>query len=274
MDIFNGIINGVLRVFFAAFSWAGPRAGPALSLSVLSILVGLGMLWVFRVTSNQQRIKAVKRKVYAYLLEMRVYGDDPGATWRAQKSLMSANLRYMGLALQPALWMALPLAILLIHMEAFYGRAPLEPGRPVLVTAALKNGVDGPAPELVAPRGVDVSAPPVRVVDERQVSWRIVPQAATSGELHIHINGQDFAKEIEAGGGQRFVPGKRVQSAWDALWHPDEPRISSNDVEWVDIVYPAAFIPLFGLHVNWLVWFLIVSMIAAFVLRKRFGVTL
>src|SRR5215469_2588877 len=206
MDIFNGVINEVLRVFFAAFSWAGPGLGPALSLTILSILVGLGMLWVFRVTSNQERIKAVKRKVYAYLLEMRVYGDDPGATWRAQKSLMGANLRYMGLALRPALWMGLPLAILLIHMEAFYGRAPLEPGRPVVVTAALKSGVDGPAPELVAPTGVDVSSPPVRVVDEHQVSWRIVPQSATSAELHFKLNGQDFVKAIEAGGSPRFVP--------------------------------------------------------------------
>jgi uncharacterized membrane protein (DUF106 family) len=273
MDLFNAVVNTVLRGFFAAFSWAGPAA-PAVSLTVLSVLVGLGMLWVFRKTSDQPRIRAVKRKVHAYLLEMRVYGDDPGATWRAQKSLMGANLRYMGLALRPALWMVVPLAILLIHMEALYGRAPLEPGRPVLVTAELRNGAGAPAPELLPPRGVEVSAPPVRILDERQVSWRIVPQGAASGEMRFRINGQNVAKAIEAGGGQRFIPGRRVHSAWEAFWHPDEPRISSGDVEWVDIAYPAASIALFGFHINWLVWFLIVSMLAALVLKKRFGVTL
>ncbi len=273
MDLLNGIINALLRWFYAAFSWTGPSA-PAVSLTVLSVLVGLGMLWVFRKTSNQTRIRAVKKKVYAYLLEMRVYGDDPAATWRAQKSLMSANLRYMGLALRPALWMVVPVGILLIHMEAFYGRAPLEPGHPVVVTAALRNGASGPAPELQAPRGVIISAPPVRVLDENQVSWRIVPQTAASGELRFEINGHSIAKEIVAGGGQRFIPGRRVQSAWEALWHPDEPRIPTADLEWVDIAYPEASIPLFGFHINWLVWFLVVSMLAALLLKKRFGVTL
>src|ERR1700681_1117905 len=106
MDLFNAAINSLLSVFFAAFSWAPPVVG----LSVISALVGIGMLWVFRKTSNQQGMKTVKRKVYASLLELRVFADEPGVTWRAQKSLFAANFRYMGLALQPALGMVAPVA--------------------------------------------------------------------------------------------------------------------------------------------------------------------
>jgi uncharacterized membrane protein (DUF106 family) len=270
MDVFNAIVNAVLGAIFAGFRWAPP----VVSLTLLSALVGIAMLWVFRKTSDQARLRAVKRKVYAHLLEMRVYSDDPRAIWRAQSSLMKANLRYMGLALQPALWMALPLAILLIHLEAFYGRAPLEPGRPALVTAALRADVGGPAPELLPPRGFEVSAPPVRILDERQVTWRILPRSAASGKLQFRIKGQGIAKVIEAGGPPRFIPGRRVHSVWEALWHPDEPRIPTRDVDWVDVVYPAAYIALFGLHIPWLAWFLIVSMLSALVLKKRFGVTL
>src|SRR3974390_3244832 len=173
MDAFNSIVNAALRGFFVIFAWAPPVVG----LTVFSVLAGLGMLWGFRKTSDQARLRAVKRKVHAYLLEMRVYADDPAAAWHAQKNLMIANLRYMGLALRPALWMALPLAILLIHMEAFYGRAPLTPGRPALVTAGLrgKAAVSGARPDLLPPPGVEVASPPVRVVEERQVSWRIIP---------------------------------------------------------------------------------------------------
>jgi uncharacterized membrane protein (DUF106 family) len=272
MDAFNAIVNAALRGFIAIFAWAPP----VVSLTVFSVLAGLGMLWVFRKTSDQARIRAVKRKVHAYLLEMRVYADDPAAAWRAQKNLMIANLRYMGLALRPALWMALPLAILLIHMEAFYGRAPLKPGRPALVTAGLrgKAAVSGARPDLLPPPGVEVSSPPVRILEERQVSWRIVPSRATSGELRFAINGRSFGKAIEAGGGQRFIAGRRVNSAWAALWHPDEPRIGTSDVEWVEIAYPEAYIDVFGLRLNWLLWFLIVSMFSALLLRKSLGVTL
>src|ERR1051326_432955 len=121
MDLFNTTINWLLSVLVGVFSWAPPVLG----LSVISALVGIGMLWVFQKTSNQQRLKDVKRKVSASLLELRVFRDEPVVTWRAQKSLFGANLRYMGLALQPALVMAVPVALLLIHLEAFYGRAPL-----------------------------------------------------------------------------------------------------------------------------------------------------
>ena len=50
-------------------------------------------------------MKEVKNQVWAALFELRVYVDEPRVTWRAQKSLFAANLRYMGLALRPALWM-------------------------------------------------------------------------------------------------------------------------------------------------------------------------
>ena len=272
MDVFNALVNAALRGLVALFAWAPQVVG----LSVLSALAGLGMLWVFRRTSDQARIRAVKREVHAYLLEMRVYADDPGATWRAQKSLVSANLRYMGLALRPALWMGLPVAILLIHLEAFYGRAPLPPGRPALVTAGLRGeaAASGPPPVLLPPPGVEVSAPPVRIVEQRQVSWRILPARPISGELRFAINGRSVGKAIEAGGVPRFIAGRRVDSAWSALWHPDEPRIGPGGVEWVEIAYPEAYIGVFGLSFNWLVWFLMVSMLSAWLLRKRFGVTL
>ena len=73
MALVNSAIDAVLRAFYAAFGWAPP----ALGLTVLSAAAGVGMLWIFRRTSNQERMKAVKRRVYASLLELRVYSDEP-----------------------------------------------------------------------------------------------------------------------------------------------------------------------------------------------------
>ena len=271
MDVFNAVVNVPLRALVALFAWAPPAVG----LSVFSVLAGVGMLWVVRKASDQERIRSVKREVYANLLEMRVYADDPAACWRAQKSLMRANLRYMRLALRPVLWLALPFAILLVHLEGFYGRAPLPQGRPALVTAGLREAAaSNSGLRLLLPPGVEVSAPPVRILDQRQVSWRVLPARALSGELHLVIGGQTVPTAIKVGGGQRFIAGRRVRSAWDALWHPDEPRIGPGSVEWVEIAYPETHIDVFGLRFHWLVWFLIVSMLSALLLRKRFGVTL
>jgi uncharacterized membrane protein (DUF106 family) len=272
MDIFNAIFNSLLLLYFAAFSWAPPVVG----LTVLAALAGTGMLWVFRKTSDQTRMKAVKRQVYAALLELRVFADEPAVTWRAQKSLFAANFRYMGLALRPALVMSIPLALLLIHLEAFYGRAPLPVGRDTTVTMAMRAPLDlhKPAPQLETSAAVEVETPPVRAVDEGQVSWRIRPVIGGSSRLVFTVDGKPVRKTIESGSVQRFIPGRSVSSGIAAVWNPNEKRIPAQDVEWIEVRYPEAWIEVFGLRLNWLVWFLVVSMVSALLLKKRFGVVL
>ena len=267
MDLLNSAINSLLGLFVAAFSWAPPAVG----LAALSALVGVGMLWVFRKTSNQAGMKAVKRRVYASLLELRVFADEPSVTWRAQKSLFAANFRYMALALQPALVMIVPVALLLIHLEAFYGRAPLPLGREAVVTVATAGSPDA---ALKAPASIRVETPPVRIADERQVSWRIRPVNPGPAQLEFSVGGTQFQKTIVAGETHGIVPGRAVSSAISAIWDPDEKRIPAANVEWVDVRYPEAYIEVFGLRLNWLLWFVIVSMVAALLLKKRFGVVL
>src|SRR5262252_7044819 len=140
MDLFNSAIDGLLKLFFGAFSWAPPLLG----LAVLSALAGVAMLWVFGKTSDQARMKQVKRKVYASLLELRVFADEPGVTWRAQRDLFGANMRYMGL--------------LIFHLESFYSRAPLPVGREAIVTMGMgpEWDVRSDAPVLVAPANIEV----------------------------------------------------------------------------------------------------------------------
>jgi hypothetical protein len=272
MDVFNAVFNSLLLLFFAAFSWAPP----VVSLTVIAALVGVGMLWVFRRTSDQARMKAVKRKVYASLLELRVFAGEPSVTWRAQKSLFAANFRYMGLALRPAVVVSLPVTLLLIHLEAFYSRAPLPVGRDTTVTMAMRGPFDSrqPAPQLEASAGVAVETPAVRVVDERQVSWRIRPVIGGSSYLLFTVDGKPVRKMVESGDVQRFVPGRSVSSVIAAVWHPNEKRIPSPAVKWIEVRYPEAWIDVFGLRLNWIVWFLVVSMLAALSLKKRFGVVL
>jgi len=269
MDNFNAALDFVLNAIYGAFRWS-----PGLGLALLSAAAGVGMLWVFQKTSNQAAIGRAKRRVQAHLLELRIYRDEPDVMWQAQKSLAAANLRYMALMLQPALILAIPFAVLLVHLEAFYGRAPLAPGAESILTIRLSGPAGTEAPQLEAPAGVAVETPAVRVLDEGQVSWRIRPQSAVSGTLHIKLNGTTVEKRIEAGAAPRFVPGRRVHSVWDAVWHPGEARIEAPAVEWVDIRYPGATVEWLGIRMHWLIWFIVISMLAALLLKKRFKVVL
>jgi hypothetical protein len=269
MDSLNAALDFVLKAFFGAFRWS-----PGLGLALIAAASGVGMLWVFQKTSNQTKIRAVKRLVQAHLLELRIYRDEPAVMWQAQKSLLAANLRYMGLMLQPALIMGLPFAILLVHLDAFYGRAPLVVGADTIVTMGIRGPAGGSVPVLDAPPGVAVETPAVRVLDEGQVSWRIRPRAAVSDLLRIRVGGGTVEKSIEAGAGPRFVAGRKVSSLWDAVWHPDEARIAVAPVEWVEIRYPDASVEWLGIRMHWLIWFIVISMLAALLLKKRFRVVL
>ncbi len=268
MDVLNGIVDSLLRLYTAAMAWA--PAG--VRLAILSAAAGIGMIWVFGKLSDQTRLRAVKRRVQAHLLEMRIFSDEPAVTWRAQRSLFRANLGYIGLVLWPMLCMAVPMALLLVHLEGFYGRAPLPVGREAIVTIAMR-GPATTAPELIAPKEIVVETPPVRILDKNEVSWRIRPTAAVSGELRFVMDGRTVSKRIEAGGRPSFIPGRRVASIYEALWHPSEPRIDSGRIAWIDVRYPETLVKLFGISLDWLIWFFILSMLSALLLKRRFRIS-
>jgi hypothetical protein len=234
------------------------------------------MVWVFGRTSDQRGMKQVKRRIQAGLLELRLFVDEPVISLRAQRRLLTANLRYLALALRPALWMAIPVGLLLIHLESFYERAPLRLAEPAVVTIRMSAAWDpsAPPPELIAPEGVQLLGPPVRVPATREVSWRILPSSPGTRILQFQFNREIVSKWMEAGGQQQYVPGRIVRSAWGSLLSPGEGRIHAGFADWIEIRYPEAELRVFGVRVNWLVWFLAVSMAAGLFLGKRFGVVI
>lgn len=247
-----------------------------LTLIPISVLLGAAMLWVFGHTSNQEAIQAAKRRVQARLYEMRLFTDEPSLVWKAQVGLLSANARYLRLMLVPAVVITVPMALLFAHLEAWYGLAPLPPGRETLVTVQMKTPLDPAAapPSLAAPPEIAIETPPVRVFFERQVSWRIRPKAPVSGVLRIVLPGGAVEKTIQAGAGLRYISDRRVSRLWDLVWHPAESRLPAGNIDWIEIRYPAATMRWLGLDLPWLVWLVLFSLLSALLLKGRFGVTL
>jgi hypothetical protein len=271
MDILNRILDGILRLYCSAFSWLPSIVG----LSMISIAAGISMLWLFRKTSNATKIRAVKRQAKAHLLELLIYGDDPVITWRAQKSLFRANLRHVALMLQPACWTLVPFVLLVVHLDGVYGVAPIPVYDDTVVTVQMRTPIDfaGPAPLLTPPAGIVVETPAVRLLEQRQISWRIRAVAVVSSKLWIDVSDNLVDKAIEAGGTQRLIASRRVRSSWEALWHPGESRIPSGNVEWVEVGYPYATIEAFGIRMHWLIWFILISMSTVLLLKNTFRVT-
>ena len=171
-------------------------------------------------------MKQVKRRVQAGLLELRVFVDEPAISLRAQGGLIAANLNYLALALRPTLWMAVPIALLLIHLEAFYERAPLTLAEPALVTMRMNAdwNPSAPPPVLIAPSNVVILGPPVRVA--------AIPRSELAHPAVLPRFGQCCSasrsggtKWMEAGDRQRYVPGTaRTFALGASVLSPGESR--------------------------------------------------
>jgi uncharacterized membrane protein (DUF106 family) len=269
-------INRLLRVCFEFLASMFGGAHPFFSLTVISILVGIGMLWVFGRTSNQTAILRTKKRLQAYLLELRLFGDDLSQVWQSQVNLMGANMRYFGLMMWPAVYVILPLAVVLVHLDASYGLAPLPVGEPSVITVQWVGPVTDrmEAPRLEAPPEITVETPAIRVTDTGQFSWRVRPSQPFTGSLRFTWNGETFEKTISAGDGMPYLSVRRVASIWDSFIYPGEDRVTGSPVQWIEVRYPPRAITLAGFEIHWLVWFFVISMVAGYGLKGYFKVTL
>ncbi len=227
----------------------------------IGALSGMVSVQVFQRWSDAGRLRPAVNRVLAHLFEFHLFANEPRLILRAQRDLIVANMQVLQLVAIPSLILALPFAILLAGADAFFGRAPLKPGEATVVTVQCgsRAGISGcPAMELSAPAGMKVETPPVRVPGEHQVSWRVRPIRASSGELKIRCDGRTVGKSISAEPGLHWLSEKRTRGR-SALLAPLEMPVTDPDIESITVLYPPA--KVFGIH--WLVWFFLGSLLGA-----------
>lgn len=251
----------------------------AISLTVLSILTGLAILPVFGRFSNTAGISLAKRKIRAALYEFRLFGDEPRLVFRAQRKLLLWNARYLGLILKPATIVILPIIVLMAMMDMVYGHRALKVGEDTMVTARMADSVDlnTISPKLDG-KNIAVETPSVRIPELHQIVWGVRAIGAGQDKIWLSVSGSDKSsdavdKVVAVGPGLHIVSERRVTSLLDWLLYPGErlmPR--GSPFRWIDVQYPDAEVNLFGFGISWIVWFIAVSWITVFALRKRFGV--
>lgn len=230
----------------------------------MSVGFGLLTLWAFRRTTDLVAFRQTRKRLVARLLEFRLFYDEPALIWRAQKAIVRENLRLFALLVHPALVLTLPMAWLLMQLEAVYAYAPLEVGRPAVVTAQiageLTSGDAGAS--LEAPPGISVETPPVRSATDRQISWRVRPLRPVCGSLRLQIRGAAVGKSICAGTRRVFLVRRRVQTLISFLLWPEEARLPRGDAVWVEVDYPATDVTIAGVALPWIAWFVLISTVS------------
>ncbi|HUX08627.1 MAG TPA: hypothetical protein VMX35_15100 [Acidobacteriota bacterium] len=274
MSFFNAILN---TIFDGYFGLAGMLGGDA-ALWIISALAGVVLLLIFKITSNQKAIKRTKERISASFLEVRLFKDDMSQMMSAQGRIFGSAFRYMGHAMAPMLWMIVPVLLLLIQMNLWYGYEPLDEGDSALVVARIEGSeplVDMPL-RLETDEGLTVDTPPLRIEALREVNWRV--RAETPGSHTIRLvwgDGKDEAvtQTVQVDGAFIKIEPIRARGAWEELWNPGAvPLPSPGPVSFLEVTYSEAEVNLFGFRMHWVIAFFILSLVFGFAFKGVFGV--
>jgi uncharacterized membrane protein (DUF106 family) len=270
-------VNAFLTSLFSLMLTPFRSFHPLVSLFVVSLVTGILMLVVFRYTSDQEKIKEAKDKMKAHLLEIRLFKDDMGILFSAQKNILLHNFKYMQYTLMPMLVMIVPITLMLIHLNGWYGYRPLKPGESAIVSVKLsdQNTERLSRMEIEADKGLTVETPLLRIPETREVDWRVRADALGSHKVTVDVPGFSFQKSITVSdkGLVRVSPRSVSSGLWKVLLNPGERPLKKNPVVGeIDVSYPSRSYNLLGFEMDWIVVFFILSILSGFAFKGFLGV--
>lgn len=279
-------INSLLRPIFDLLQ--APFAGlpPLVGIVIWSIPVSLFALWVFKKTSNQERIAAVKSKIHACLFEIRLFNDDIRAIIRAQGEILRHVVHYQGLALIPMIFILPPLVLVMVQLHSFYGFSGIEPGGQAMLTTVMdpdwRDRWDGERPpmELELPDGLHAKTPAVWVPELGEFSWQIAAEDWGDYELELHLGEEVISKTLTVTDSiVRLSPTRPDRSFFGQLeWPSEAPLAADTSIKEITLGYPEGTVSLGGWSVQnsyaWMVVFFLLTMVIAVALKGPLGVEL
>jgi uncharacterized membrane protein (DUF106 family) len=289
VSVLNALLARSFDVLLAPFRQLPPIVG----LVAASLVTAVAMLLVFKRTSDQKRLAAVKRQIHAAIFEIRLFNDDMRAIFRAQGEILRHNLTYLRLSLVPMLWMIVPLVLVIAQLQFHYGYGGLAPGEAVLLKAQVREGLalsslSSPDVALAStadrrevaalelPPQIEAQTPAVWIPATREVIWRIAPREGGEYELRLRIGGETHTKSVRVSDQVvRRSPVRLGTGFLNQLLYPAEaPLPGGAALTSISLAYPERDIPILGWGVHWMIVYFVLSMLFAFALRKRFNVTL
>lgn len=272
-------LNAVLRAVFDALLFPFRGLNPLVGLVVVSLPISIGMLLVYKATSAQTDLDAVKRRIHASLFEIRLFNDDLRAILHAQFEILRHNFTYLRLSFVPMLWMIVPLTLVFAQLQFHYGYEGLKPGSPTLLEVELAPASPGaarPHATLEAPEGLRVETPALWIPSRNQLLWRLAAERSGDYTLTVKVGDASETKSVRVTDGVvRRSPIRTDRGLLNQLLYPAEsPLPAESPIRAISLAYPERDVDVLGWPVPWWVVFFALTIVFAFALKGPFGVTM
>ncbi len=273
MWIFNSAFGKIFDALFLPFRGISPWVGMIL----ISFLTGLLMLFVFKWTSNQKGIQKVKNRIKAHLLELRLFKDSLSQSLRSQGNILRCNLTYISYSVKPMLVMIIPLILILIQLNFWFGYESLELNESVILKIKLAED-QNPLETQIAVQpssGLVMETPPLRIEESQEINWRFSATQEGIQQFTVTINGETVAKKVSVAQKplSKISPLKTNKKFLDQVMYPTESPIKGQiPIRTIEIQYPAKSMNLFGWKIHWIIAYFALSIIFGFVFKGVFKV--
>lgn len=273
MWIFNSGFGKIFDVLFLPFRSMSPWVGMVL----ISFLTGLLMLFVFKWTSNQSGIQKVKNKIKAHLLELRLFKDSLSQSLRSQGNILRCNLRYISYSAKPMLVMILPLILILVQLNFWFGYESLTPDESAILKIKLAEGQNPMDTQIkVQPSpGLELETPPLRIEESHEINWRFSAHQEGMQQFLVTIDGETIHKKVSVAQKplSKISPLKTNKRFLDQVLYPAESPIKSQiPIQAIEIQYPGKSMDLFGWKIHWIIVYFILSIVFGFAFKGVFKV--
>jgi len=263
-------INGPINGFFGAvFAFVSDVPG-WLSNTVISAVVGVLLLVIFKYTSNQSAIGRVRDGIKANMLALKLFKDSMAVTVQSQLRVFGGAFSLLFHAVRPMMVMIIPVSLILAQMGMWYQFRPLKMAEETLVTVQLNGDVDSawPSASVRPADAIEITDGPVRIFSKRQVCWKI--KALKKGYHHIsfEVDRQPIEKELAVGDDFMRISPRRPSWHWsEILMYPlEKPFEADSVVQSITIDYPERVSWTCGTD-WWLIYFFAASMVFAFIFK-------
>jgi hypothetical protein len=249
--------------------WTSPLA----IVIAFSVIIGLLMIVLFGYTSNQKAIGVAKDQLKAHLLAVRLFQDQLHVVMGSYGRILRGTGRYLKLAFMPLLYVIIPITFLIVQLDRYLGTTPVPVNATFLLTVHTSAGAPNDL-SVELPSGIVITAPPVHIPADNEVTWRLTGTQEGKFDLKIAAGGQSVDKNLSVGNGlSRVSPVRMRGKFWERIFSSAESALpDSSPIESIAIAYPERTIDVFGYEMNWIWLFFILSMIAGFIFKELLGI--
>ncbi len=229
---------------------------PFWAIIILAVVVSLLITLVYKLATDQKKMKDMKEKQKDYQKKMKELRSNPEEMMKVQKEAMKLNMEYMKSSFKPTLITMIPILLIFGWMAGHLSFEPIYPGETYSVSAEFLEGVKGEA-ELIADQGTELISPAEQEIVEGKANWKL---KSSNGEHFLTVKVDDVEESKKV----LITKELKTEEAVTIFQHSDIKQITIN----YNKLRPLGTFEIFGWQPGWLGLYIIFSLVFSMVLRK------